>query len=917
VTDHPDIAQRRRTPRTPAFSPLHARRALTRSLAVAFLIGPTLVLTWLMFPHTAADDAGIVAVCLSGYVVGAALYVLPVDKAADWVIKVAVAASTVMISFVVYFAGASDAGLGLLFVWATPYAFFFSTRHAILQTALVGVCLLVALVAQPWIPASLGHHVSAQEPARWLLVVVSVAVVGGLVRRLGSSLRESHVRFQRGFEDSLLGTALVGVDLRCLEVNEAFASMLGRGREAMVGMSIIELTAPEDRHISHAAVEAGLAELEASWSFEKRYLHADGRAVPVRVNISLVRDGERPLYFFTQIEDITERRRHEAELARRARQQEAVARLGQVALRGNGDLDELMREVALTVSVTLDVELSAILELRDSDSALIFAVGCGWEDDVVAGAAFSAADPDTPGGYTLTSKQPVVVDDFASEARFSRSAFLSARGVRSGVTVIIEGDRRPFGILAAHTRSRRTFTIDDANFMQAVANVLSSAMQRRRAEDQMRHAALHDELTGLPNRRLVRDRIGQALRRRGGGQVAVLIVDLDRFKVINDSLGHAAGDELLLAVAPRLREAIRPSDTVARLGGDEFVVVCEGLADPRDAVAVAERIAATIMQPVALADGPHHLSASVGIALADCPSATADSLLRDADAAMYRAKERGRGRYELFDELMREQVLLRMRTENELRRALDGGELRVHYQPIVDLGDRRPIGVEALVRWQHPDRGLLAPGEFIGVAEEAGLIGELGLWVLRESCRDAAAWQQAFGPDLWLSVNVSGRQIAQPAFPAKVADIVLASGLATGSLMLEITESVLIDEADAPMTVLAELRDRDLRLVLDDFGTGFSSLSYLQRFPLDGLKIDRSFVAALEEGTRDGAAIVDALARMASGMSLHLVAEGVETEGQAVRLAELGCTYAQGYLFARPMPADEVSAYLAATSARA
>jgi diguanylate cyclase (GGDEF)-like protein/PAS domain S-box-containing protein len=888
-----------------------------RSLAGPFLIAPTLVLVWLAFPHTAANDLGIVVVCLVAYATAAVFYASPPGRMPNWVIKAAVAASTVMISVVVYFAGDSDAGLGLLYVWATPYAFFFSARHAVFQIALVAVCLFVALVLQPWIPGELGAQLAAQEPARWLLVVVTVAVVGSLVRRLGGSMRESHARFQRGFEDSPLGMALVDLDQRVLEVNDAFASMLGRSPEEMTGMSIAGLAHAEDREISQDAINAGLADRQPRWSFEKRYLHADGRAVPVRTNISLVRDGARPLYFFAQIENITERHRQDAELASRARQQEAVARLGQVALRGHGDLDELMHEVALTVSATLDVELSAVLELRDCDRTLAFAAGCGWGEEVIGRAAFSVADPGSQAAYTLASEQPVVVDDVQTETRFSRSSFLAACGVRSGVTVIIEGDRQPFGILAAHTLTERAFTADDVNFMQAVANVLSSAVDRCRVEEQSRHAALHDELTGLPNRRLALDRIGQALRRggRAPGSVAVMMVDLDRFKVINDSLGHAAGDELLLALVPRLREGLRPSDTIARLGGDEFVVVCEGLAGPRDAVAVAERIAASVAQPLTLSCGPHQGSASVGIAVASRPEDTADSLLRDADAAMYRAKDRGRGRYELFDEPMRKQVMRRLQTENELRRAIDAGELRVHYQPIIDLADRRPIGVEALVRWQHPDRGLLAPGEFITVAEESGLIGELGLWVLRDACRQAAEWQRTVRPRLGLSVNVSGRQVAQPAFPLQVSDIVRASGLAAGSLMLEITESVLIDEADAPMTVLSELRDRDLRLVLDDFGTGFSSLSYLQRFPLDGLKIDRSFVSGLDDGSGNGEAIVDAVTRMAAGMGLHLVAEGVETEAQAARLVELGGTYAQGYLFARPMPAGQVTEYLTAAAA--
>jgi diguanylate cyclase (GGDEF)-like protein len=387
------------------------------------------------------------------------------------------------------------------------------------------------------------------------------------------------------------------------------------------------------------------------------------------------------------------------------------------------------------------------------------------------------------------------------------------------------------------------------------------------------------------------------------------MLDLDRFKVINDSLGHAAGDELLLALAPRLQEAMRPSDTVARLGGDEFVVVCEGLDGPRDAVAVAERIARTVGRPIRLRSGEHRVSVSVGIAVAAHVGDEPESLLRDADAALYRAKERGRGRYELFDEPMREQAIRRMRVEHELRRALERGELRVHYQPLVELPTRRPVGMEALVRWQHPQRGLIAPGEFITVAEETGLISELGLWVLRESCAQVAVWQQLHGVPIGLCVNVSGRQIAQPAFAAQVSEIVAASGLARDSLGLEITESVLIDEAEAPMTVLADLRARDLHLVLDDFGTGYSSLSYLQRFPLDGLKIDRSFVQGLDAG--DEAAITEAIIRMAHGLNLDVVAEGVETERQAEILAGLGCTHAQGFLFARPLPAAGMADYLA------
>jgi diguanylate cyclase (GGDEF)-like protein len=479
------------------------------------------------------------------------------------------------------------------------------------------------------------------------------------------------------------------------------------------------------------------------------------------------------------------------------------------------------------------------------------------------------------------------------------------------LAVVVEGRGHPFGVLSAHSTRRRRFSVDDVSFLQAVADVISTAAERHRADEATRHAALHDELTGLPNRRLALDRIGQALRRRGltSESVAVMMIDLDRFKVINDSLGHTTGDELLLALAPRLQAAMRPYDTVARLGGDEFVVVCEGLKGPLGVGAVAERIARAISEPVTVFAREHLISASVGIAVADHPDATPESLLRDADAALYRAKERGRGRYELFDKPMRENVMRRMQVETELRRALENSELRVYYQPLVDLSARRPVGMEALVRWQHPERGLIAPGEFIPVAEESGLIADLGLWVLRASCRQVAEWQRDYGVPLGVCVNVSGSQIAQPAFAGQVSEIVSATGLAPHTLGLEITESVLIEEADAPITVLTDLRELDIRLVLDDFGTGYSSLSYLQRFALDGLKIDRSFVQALGSNG-NGPPIAEAIVAMAHTLGLGVVAEGVETEQQATLLRKLGCTLGQGFLFAKPMPAERMASYL-------
>jgi diguanylate cyclase (GGDEF)-like protein len=410
---------------------------------------------------------------------------------------------------------------------------------------------------------------------------------------------------------------------------------------------------------------------------------------------------------------------------------------------------------------------------------------------------------------------------------------------------------------------------------------------------------------------LILDRLEHALarRRREGIEVAALMLDLDGFKLINDSLGHSAGDQILLETAPRLQAGVRPNDSIGRLGGDEFVAVCELTGGAEEAAGIAERIVAAVSRPFRLDSGEHHMTASVGIALAATLEDTPESLLRDADAAMYRAKELGRGRYELFDEAMRRRVLDRLRTENELRRALERDELCVHYQPIVDVVVGQIVGVEALVRWQHPTRGLLSPAAFIPVAEETGLINDIGHRVLKQASRQVAEWQSQLRLPIALSVNVSGRQIAHPGYPEQVAEIAWRSGLLPGTLSLEITESVLIEEADAAMTAVERLRAEGLRLELDDFGTGYSSLSYLKRLTLDGLKIDRSFVQGIETDPAAGA-IVEAVFQMSHAIGITVVTEGIETRPQLERLRRLGCIRAQGYLFSKPLPAAEAGKLL-------
>jgi diguanylate cyclase (GGDEF)-like protein len=429
---------------------------------------------------------------------------------------------------------------------------------------------------------------------------------------------------------------------------------------------------------------------------------------------------------------------------------------------------------------------------------------------------------------------------------------------------------------------------------------------RSRIQDELAHSADHDALTGLPNRRLFMARLERALdpARSGPGHVAVLFVDLDRFKLINDTAGHHLGDQVLIQVARRLADALRPADTVARFGGDEFTVLCQQVADTAGATAIADRLAAAVAMPVALGDTEIMLAASIGICMTE-PGRDRDAatLLRDADAAMYQAKARGRDRYEIFDETLRATALARLETEGSLRRAIDGDELCLHYQPEIVLESGALFGVEALMRWQHPTRGLVAPGDFIPIAEETGLIVAMGEWALRTACAQAVAWPEGDVPRV--AVNLSARQLAQPELASVVADVLAETGLPGRRLMVEVTESTLLVDGELARETLLDLKRLGVTVALDDFGTGYSSLSFLRRFPVDIVKIDGSFVAGLGRDQED-TAIVRAIVSMAASLGLLAVAEGVERPEQAEALRVLGCDVAQGFHFARPAPADQL-----------
>ena len=440
-----------------------------------------------------------------------------------------------------------------------------------------------------------------------------------------------------------------------------------------------------------------------------------------------------------------------------------------------------------------------------------------------------------------------------------------------------------------------------------VRSILYS-IERCRFDRALAHQALHDSLTGLANRTLLLDRLKICLSRleRSHGLVGVMFVDLDRFKLINDSLGHHVGDELLVAVAERLRSSVRRSDTVARFGGDEFVVLCEDLSSEAEAARIAEHLLALFAAPFPCAGGAQYLSASVGVALAANPAVTAETVLADADTAMYRAKERGKARWELFDEGLRARVVKRFETEHGLHHAALSGQFRLHYQPIVELVGGRVVGAEALLRWQHPERGLLTPDQFLAVAEDSGQILEIGRWVLDEACRQARQWLDhgSVGTGWTLWVNISPVQLEQAGAADTVTAALARHSLPPAALGLEITETAIIRDAEATIADLGRLRALGIRLAIDDFGTGFSSLSWLRRCRVDQLKIDSSFVRGLGWDPED-TAIVESCLALARALGHVAVAEGVESERQAATLREMGCALGQGHFLGRPRPAED------------
>jgi diguanylate cyclase (GGDEF)-like protein/PAS domain S-box-containing protein len=618
-------------------------------------------------------------------------------------------------------------------------------------------------------------------------------------------------------------------------------------------------------------------------------------------------------------EDITDRKHAEESLLageeRLRRQNSVLVELARSKLH-NGDLDTALRVITETAAETLEVDRVSVWLYNDERSL----IGCVdlYEREKRAhtrGLELTAAD--YPSYFRALQEERIIsADDARADARtreFSAS-YLCPLGITSMLDAPVRQGSHMVGVVChEHVGGARNWTLDEQTFARSMADLVSLVLEtteRKRAEEKVRWQAYHDALTRLPNRRQFQDRLAQAIRSAGqeGGSAAVLFVDLDRFKQINDTLGHQAGDSLLQIVAKRLAHCLRDEDLVARLGGDEFTILLPRVAGPQQAMEVARRLLDSLQQTISLSGLELSITASIGISLFPSDGADAQTLLRHADIAMYRSKEQGAGGCQLYTEGMSAAAFDRLLLETRLRKALETEELTLFYQPQLELATGRITGTEALIRWQHPDHGLVLPSEIIPVAEETGLIHPIGEWVLSQACRKGAEWQ-ARGWPLRVAVNVSAHQFRRAGFIAMIRRVLADTGLQPQHLELELTETALMENNLAVLETLQELKQLGVRLAVDDFGTGYSSLSYLRRLPFDVLKIDHSFVHSMAECSTDYA-VVRALIQMAHALGLEVVAEGVETTAQRDCLAELGCQSMQGTLFRPALPVRELEALL-------
>jgi diguanylate cyclase (GGDEF)-like protein/PAS domain S-box-containing protein len=610
------------------------------------------------------------------------------------------------------------------------------------------------------------------------------------------------------------------------------------------------------------------------------------------------------------VTDVTEQAQAAQSNQRQALRQSLIAAFGQFALQNPG-LGDLIARTVETLEKGLQPEFSRYLELAPDEARLQLKAGSGWSGIWADQLQFDAVS-EAQDRFAIGTREASLIGDYATEARHRPSPVLADHGIRSGAEVLVWGVHGPYGLLGVYSRVPGAFAQDSVDFLNAVKNTLAAALDHRCTQDRLAYLAQFDTLTGLPNRTMYIERLSQTLRRtdRDKRSVGVLFVDVDRFKSVNDELGHSGGDAVLARVAGRLQSCVHPADTVARLSGDEFALLLDHVAKPEDAAMVSERVIASLAKPFRVDGHEVYVSASLGISISPADGLDPDALLKNADMAMYRAKQAGRNTYRFFLPEMNAQAAERLRIETELRGALARREFVLHYQPKASIETGLISGFEALLRWNHPQRGLVSPTEFIPILEDTGLINEVGEWVVRQVCEQIRAWRIAGLKACPVAINLSARQFNQNDLDASIARILGETGIDPNLLEFELTESILMSDSEDAVRVLDNMKRCGIRLSVDDFGTGYSSLAYLRRFPLDALKIDRAFIRHITTDSGE-ATIAKAIISLAHSLKLRVVAEGVETQAQLDFLREHACDEMQGYLFARPMSAADCARAMA------
>jgi diguanylate cyclase (GGDEF)-like protein/PAS domain S-box-containing protein len=676
-------------------------------------------------------------------------------------------------------------------------------------------------------------------------------------------------RYQSLFDGIPVGLYRTTPEGRMLDANAALVRVLGYpSRKALLEANVADIYCdPEDRRRWQRVLEESTGPVQ---SFEARVRRYDGSAIWVRFSVQGFRDrGGKVLRYEGALEDVTDRRRAEE------------------ALRESEERFRALVQNATDMISILDPGANVLYESPSHQRIL------GHPPEERLGrSALDLIHPEDLPVFEESLRQVVDAPGESVDIEYRlRRLDGTWRALESTATNLLGHPAVGGVVLNSH-----------------------DITDRKNAEERLLHDALHDELTGLPNRALFMDRLRHAMarsRREPDRMAAVLFLDLDRFKIVNDSLGHLVGDELLIQIAASLATALRPSDTISRFGGDEFAILLEGGRDVSDAVRVADRIHERLTSPINLGGHEVFVTASIGIAVLTPEYERPEDLLRDADTAMYRAKTSGRACHIVFNRVMHRFVMARLQLETDLRRAVDRGQFRVHYQPFVDLRTGAISGFEALLRWHHPRRGLLPPDEFLSVAEETGLIVPVGRFILEEACRQTREFQRKHPhlAGLRVTVNLSNKQFFQADLAEQIESALAASGLDPACLGLEITEGVIIRHAETASSRFTRLKEIGVQLYLDDFGKGYSSLSYLHRFPIDILKIDRSFVSNIDEG-QGNFAVVKAIVTLGAQLGMQIVAEGIQTEEQKERVRDLGCELGQGYLFSHPVCASEAEELL-------